>query len=503
MKIHNIRFGFACNSSSTHSFIMFPGGHKLEDTGNVISDDSNNYEDHYGANPFVLASRQAKLGYIGVLLQEAVNRDKVPDYIWDYYVKDWLEGVAINRDGENDDMRGIRLPRCFGSDLPNKEFFEECKKLILDERVAILSSAEEEIIEAGESMPLLDKLTDESCEIARQDPVYGYWTLFDRSHGFKLRFSFNDVIEIKCASLPELVDLKITDYCQKQCGYCYQKSGRCGEHANYFVIEELIKALAKLQVFEIALGGGEPTTHPKFLDVLKKCKEYRIVPNFTTRNYDWFRDSKNVEVFDQCCGRVAFSAERPYDIAEVATIRDYFHFYSHRVCAQVIDKVSDIIELAKAAKKYGVDLTLLGFKETGRGEEYKFSKHQIERFAGFDAIREICGHRLDTRFYGAACGGISVDTKYLADHLGEIQKSGIEPRLYTTQEGVFSMYIDAVQRKMGPSSYCSAAEQVALDVDCANETSVPSLANQIQTFFQACSSKLAGMNLTDSTKRKA
>jgi len=378
--------------------------------------------------------------------------------------------------------------------LPNKEFFDECKKLLLDEHVAILSSADEDIIEAGESMPLINKLTSDSCEIARKDPVYGYWTLFDRSHGFKLRFSFDDDIEIKCASLPELVDLKITDYCRKRCNYCYQKSGYDGEHADYFEVAKLIEALAELQVFEAALGGGEPTMHPDFIDILKKCKEYRIVPNFTTRNFDWFRDSKNVEVFEQCCGRVAFSVDRPCDVTDVATIRDYHYFDSHRVSVQVVDKVSDVIELAKAAKKHGVELTLLGFKETGRGEKYQFSKRQTEQLIGFGAIRELYGHRLDARFYGLASSGLSVDTKYLADHLDEIQKSGIEPRLYTTKEGVFSMYIDAVQRKMGPSSYCSVRDQVAIDVDRTSDFSVSSLTNQIQTFFQSCSATLTKTN---------
>jgi|GEM_PF-2521747 len=489
MHIHNIRFGFACNSSSTHSFIMFPNGHKLEDAGDVTSNDSNDYADHYGESPFVLASRQAKLGYIGVLLQEAVNRDKVPEYIWDYYVKDWLEGVPINRDGVNNDMRGFRIPRCFGSDLPNKEFFDECKKLLLDEHVAILSSADEDVIEAGESMKQIDKLLCNDGEIARKDPVYGYWTLFEQEHGFKLRFSFTDDIEIKCASIPELVDLKITEYCQKECGYCYQKSGRNGEHADYYEVDRLIEALAKLQVFEIALGGGEPTTHPQFIDILKKCKEHGIVPNFTTRNYDWFRNPHNIEVFKQCCGRAAFSAESNYDINQAETIRNYWYL-GDNISVQVIDKVSDVISLAKTAKKLQIDLTLLGFKVAGRGEEYKFSERQTKQIVGFDAIRELYGNRIDTRFYsGTIGGGVSVDTKYLADHLEEIQKSGIDPRLYTVQEGLFSMYIDAVQRKMGPSSYCDAAEYGDIVIDRRNWR-VDSLASQIQTFFQACSAKL-------------
>jgi hypothetical protein len=461
---------------------MFPKGHKLED---VEDGPSSQYEDQQ----FVLASRQAKLGYIGVLLQEAVNRDNVPEYIWDYYVNNWLEGVSIHRGGCIDDLRNIRIPRCFGNDLPNKEFFDDCKKLILDERVVILGNADVEKIEGGEPMPLIDRLTDESCEIARKDPVYGYWTLFDRHHGTKLRFSFNDDIEIKCASLPELVDLKITGYCRKQCDYCYQTSGYNGEHADFDDVIKLIEALAQLQVFEVALGGGEPTNHPQFIDILEKCKEHHIVPNFTTRNYDWFRDSKNVAVFEQCCGRVAFSVDRLYDIEEAIAIRNYLCL-GDKVSIQIIDKVSDVLSLAKAAKNYGLDLTLLGFKETGRGKEYKFSKYQIEQFVGFEAIRELYGHGL--RRFGCCFGsGLSVDTKYLAEHLEEIRKSAIEPRLYATQEGVFSMYIDAVQQKMGPSSYCDMSENVAIDLEHAIGTSLSSLADQIQTFFQACSSKLA------------
>ena len=483
MNIHNIRFGFACNSSSTHSFIMLPQGHELDDVDDVPS---NQYEDQQ----FVLASRQAKLGYIGVLLQDAVNRNNVPEYIWDYYVNNWLEGVIIHRDGCIDDLRNIRIPRCFDSDLPNKEFFDECKKILLDNRVAILGSIYDEKTKTGQPVSLIDKLTDESCETARKDPVYGYWTLFDRHHGSKLRFSFDDDIEIKCASLPELVDLKITDYCQKRCDYCYQASGYNGKHADFDEIVKLIEALAQLQVFEVALGGGEPTTHPQFIDILKKCKEHRIVPNFTTRNYDWFRASKNVEVFEQCCGRVAFSANRPYDIEEVAAIRDYLRLRD-KVSVQVIDKVSDVVSLVKAAKNYRLDLTLLGFKETGRGKKYQFSRDQIKQFVVFDAIRELYGHGLG-RYGNHFYGGLSVDTKYLAEHVEEIRKSGIEARLYTLKEGVFSMYIDAVQRTMGPSSYCGATENVAIGMDIDHTP-----ADQIQIFFHACSSKLAATNSVD------
>ena len=49
---------------------------------------------------------------------------------------------------------------------------------------------------------------------------------------------------------------------------------------------------------------------------------------------------------------------------------------------------------------------------------------------------------------------VAVDTKYIQDHLEEIKAEGIPSSLYTINEGQYSMYIDAVNMKMGESSYC-------------------------------------------------
>lgn len=87
------------------------------------------------------------------------------------------------------------------------------------------------------------------------------------------------------APIPELVDISISNHCSKGCSYCYRDS----TSNNYFMsledYELVIKSLYNEKwgnVFQIALGGGEPLEHPNFIEILNITRDYNIVPNFTT-----------------------------------------------------------------------------------------------------------------------------------------------------------------------------------------------------------------------------
>lgn len=51
---------------------------------------------------------------------------------------------------------------------------------------------------------------------------------FDRRNGTKLRFAIG---KYEKASKPELVDIKISDYCSYGCSWCYQGSTTLGQHS--------------------------------------------------------------------------------------------------------------------------------------------------------------------------------------------------------------------------------------------------------------------------------
>jgi len=461
MRVQNIRFGYACNSSSTHSIIIFKKDPKLADDLDPCGGDTD-----YGHGKFVLASKDEKLKYLSLLLLYSAAKQDIPKYLWEYYANHWLDGqealkecnpgiisnldVSRNELGYIDHQSVLMFPTYFNSKFLNKEFFDEFKKHVLDDRVVIFGGGDNNDGEfprmsAGMSRSnVADALSCDGNEsirqVARQDPVYGHWVLFHRTHdnkAIKVRLTFDDQ-EIKYSSLPELVDLKITDYCNMGCPYCYQGSSSAGKHADLEKIKRLLQSLSKLQVFEVALGGGETTLHPDFLEILKLCKDLGIVPNFTTRNINWFRNEKNVEVFKECCGSVAFSIDHVYGILhEIMPIVKYWDLEDY-VSIQCIDTIANIESIIKVCE---LPLILLGYKKCGRGASYLDQK-TLSRYDHTPFKDVVSGMKKSWQQVG-------VDTKYLQDYRDEVLDVAPERVFYTAEEGVYSMYIDAVEMKMG------------------------------------------------------
>jgi hypothetical protein len=508
INIDNIRFGFACNSSSTHTIIVFDDVTKMlpEDTLNC-----NNY-DEYGWQSFVLTTRERKLDYLAVTLWEAIRSKSIPYYVWQFYVNDWLEGVdptveskdrSCSRYIENgksyprfmDEAKPIGLPTYFNSKFINKEFWEEAKQHILADNVAICGgidneSYNEKILFVPKDVqavvsPLSKYLLDEYGVVARKDPKYGHWVCMN-GKGTKLRFRFDDK-PITSSSLPELVDLKITDYCTKKCGFCYQNSSKEGKHVDYKTILSIVDALADLQVFEIALSGGEPTCHPDFTKILQVTREKGIIPNFTTRNYNWFKNEKNVEVFYKFGGGVAFSVNNVYEVRYVNKIIEYWQLIYPEILSRcsmqciegVVPSIEDIVKASCCR------VIVLGYKSTGRGKTF-------EKINNKEDLINI----KDNTFRS-----IGVDTKWLVDHSEEIKDI---PDVFThVKEGMHSMYIDACNLVMAESSYSGVPVDIKTCDGYLGEKYIDrwNIRDQISDFFYQCSSKSNIGDLYDEDKK--
>ncbi len=451
MYLQNVRFGFACNSSSLHSIVVFDK--KIPDY--VRDEDA--AHGYYDRGAFVLATTDAKKGWIDALLKYAVATQQIPKYIRDWYDQEW-GGVPLPEDTYVDHQSRIPLPCYPGSQFINKEFYDELKKHLLADHVVIFGGSDEEPdkrvtyervmadrkAHAKESH--VGVLQDKCFEYARRDPEYGYWVLFNKIDGTKLRFSFDDQ-PITCASIPELVDVKITDYCTRECSYCYQNSGTKGKHADFSEVRMIVDALAEMGVLEIAWNGGEPTKYPRFLDLLEYTHRKGITSNFTTRNSDWFRDVQNANAFNKYCGRVAFSFETANDQREAEAVATFLQFdRDKRVVMQYIDGVGgwDANSLSY------LPVTLLGYKETGRGAHPAYFIR--ENHIPFKAIMK-------------KLWSVGIDTKYAQDYEKELRAAVSEEsyeKLVTAYDGLYSMYIDAVTMTMGPYSYCKKEQLVPI-----------------------------------------
>lgn len=107
---------------------------------------------------------------------------------------------------------------------------------------------------------------------------------------------------------PEFYDVKITGKCHGNCPWCYQDSTP-GDNHYYDALEKIDNFFGNMtenqKPFQVALGGGEPTLHLQFIDILKKFHSLGIMPNYTTNGMSLTQDI--IAATKKYCGGVAVS----------------------------------------------------------------------------------------------------------------------------------------------------------------------------------------------------
>ena len=478
MIIHNIRLGFATNSSSSHSLVFLRG----------CRDDVDGNE--YGWEQFTIASDKSKLDYLGQQLYGCISQEMGSDVAANV-VQAWCtdaNGVSrIKRSalegGYVDHQSAWHLPKSWDGKGVDREFFDDLKTFMLKEDLVVLGGNDNdgEHPLAGEGAFQLATQHYSMCGnvVAKKDPS-GFWSMFNRSSGAKFRFSFGDYGIVKHpnkSSAPELVDLKITDYCDRGCAYCYQGSTTRGKHATWKTIVDVLTELAKLRVFEVAIGGGEPMKHPEFMNVLRHARSVGIVPNFTTRETAWIGEPIAHDIA-KLVGGIGFSVESAAvvrEIAQAVKASKMFGPYgiSNRVVMQVVVGAvpdDELVAIANACHEEHIGVLLLGFKHTKRGRTFGRS---LENVVSSKWIDMLTSDKKRWRRIGVDTALISQFGKQLTPYIegmrdeddedDEDDDAGSTCAFYTKEEGAFSMYVDAVARKLGPSSYCKPSEMQPIE----------------------------------------
>ena len=85
---------------------------------------------------------------------------------------------------------------------------------------------------------------------------------------------------------PETIHFSVTGRCDQACTGCFY-SARPGsevsaQDAPWSLFERVVLEAEQAQVFQIALGGGEPLLHPRLVDMVRLAREHSVVPNLTT-----------------------------------------------------------------------------------------------------------------------------------------------------------------------------------------------------------------------------
>lgn len=138
----------------------------------------------------------------------------------------------------------------------------------------------------------------------------GYFVCFDSESGQMLRGSMTAKEPFWNWRGPELLDISITDYCERNCDFCYRETSSNG---TFMPLEQYTKIIAQAEtagVLQVALGGGNPNQHPDFVSILEVTRKHHIIPSYTTNGQGMTDEIYNAT--KHYCGAMAVSWYEPY-----------------------------------------------------------------------------------------------------------------------------------------------------------------------------------------------
>ena len=261
--------------------------------------------------------------------------------------------------------------------------------------------------------------------------------------------------------VPETIDVKITDWCNFGCDFCYMSSTKKGKHAPPELIENIITGFDQ-SPYQIAFGGGEPCAHPEFPHILKTTAKVGSVPNYTTAGHIFREDV--IKATNEDCGGVAITyhawaglkkfvetytkwdkALRPGLQRNVHVIAD------NNVAANLLDLMnSGLRNLNIVLLAYYSDV---GFAQSsGHPSKYVYNEMLPRVIA---EVQEKANFRI-------------AFSEGLVPYFMSRDIEGVGKKYMTRQEGLFSLYVD-------DQGFCSHSSFAPVDTDLSkeNEQSLP------------------------------
>ncbi|MEO0092401.1 MAG: radical SAM protein [candidate division WOR-3 bacterium] len=188
-------------------------------------------------------------------------------------------------------------------------------------------------------------------------------------------------------SAPTEIHFSITNDCPMHCQHCYVDSGeKLKRELTTNEIKKAISILSSMQVFHIALGGGEPFARKDCLEIAHYCREKGLVPNITTNGYYITEKlAKECRVF----GQINVSMDGIGEYYKLSRGHNGFPIadkalrlltkYNPRVginCVVSRDNFEHIPKLVEYAKKLNLhSILFLRYKPTGRAKELYQKRH--------------------------------------------------------------------------------------------------------------------------------
>lgn len=252
--------------------------------------------------------------------------------------------------------------------------------------------------------------------------------------GTKIREYENDPLP----TYPESIDVKITNFCDMNCLYCHESSTTKGTHGN---LDKLYSVLSVLPPgVELALGGGNPLSHPDLFGFLEKLKNHGFICNLTVNQghlktyQNFILDLINKNLI-KGLGVSVVNNNFTYVYPLLQHSKNIvFHVIAGVNNIKIIDTLMSITDNCK--------VLILGYKNYGFGVN----------FYSDDVNRNLQDWYLKIRSYLDKCtmsfDNLAIEQLNLKRHF---TTEGWDS-FYMGDDFTFTMYIDAVEEVFAPTS---------------------------------------------------
>ena len=255
------------------------------------------------------------------------------------------------------------------------------------------------------------------------------------SDGTKVRETEDDEF---VAAFAENMDIKISNYCDMGCKFCHEGSTKTGKHGD-ILNEKFIETLHPYQ--EVALGGGDATSHPDLIPFLQKLKDRKVIVNMTVnqKHFEQKQDLIRRLVDEKLIYGIGVSLVNPTD-EFISLVKQYPNAVIHVINGVL--RPSDV----EALSDNNLKMLILGYKQLRRGNEWYNEDHEnivVKQMWLKENLAEIVNHFKVVSFDNLAIDQIEVQRLMSKEEWDEF---------YMGDDGTMTYYIDMVERKFARSS---------------------------------------------------
>jgi hypothetical protein len=265
-------------------------------------------------------------------------------------------------------------------------------------------------------------------------------------NGTKIRFTKANTYE---SEFPENIDIKITDYCDAGCPFCHEGSSVKGTHGD-LLSYDFYKSLRPGT--ELAIGGGNPLSHPQLDMFLYIMREQGIICNITVNSKHLNSDA--IHRLEQLVAQkyiygIGVSVNR-YNPEAIEFAKTH-----NNVVIHVINGVMPYDDLMKMASE-DVKILILGYKQFRRGKNYMDTSVTDKMIIFKENLNNIM-HSFHT---------VSFDNLAIKQLEPQRHMSAKEwQQFYMGDDGNFTMYIDMVKQQFALNSISESRYDLMQDID--------------------------------------